>query len=213
MIRHVGNLAAHHLASHQAARPVKNVSAETNPFRSVLDSTSEGGADAVSANTTAQAPAAATSTERKGAVVTGAAALNPFTPAPTPAASSGSTQAPAQIQATITKPAATGVALAPPVFEQGPTVTNPDGSASHLNWNEFADGATAEQIAAKLGGTVSTSPVDGFSVQQRGIKVPGSDNLINAGIAAKLFAQYGDKPGSLAWQVINRDLGRDPMST
>ena len=199
MIRNVGNLAAHHLASHQAARPVKNVSAETNPFRSVLDSTS--------------VPATVTSTERKGAVVTSAVAPNPFTPALTPAATTGSTQAPAQIQATIIKPAATGVELAPPVFETGAAVTNPDGSMSHLNWNEFADGATAEQIAAKLGGTVSTSPVDGFSVQQRGIKVPGSDNLINAGIAAKLFAQYGDKPGSLAWQVINRDLGRDPMST
>ena len=82
-----------------------------------------------------------------------------------------------------------------------------------LNWTQFADDATAQQMAAKLGGIVSSSNTDGYSATQRSIKVPGSANLVNAGIAAQLFAQYGDKPGSQAWQIINGDLGRDPMST
>ncbi len=119
----------------------------------------------------------------------------------------------ATITAVITKSAAPAVALTAPVYEQGATVSNPDGSTSPLNHFELADGATAANIAAKLGGVVDQSILGGFSVGQRNIKVPGSSNLINAGIAAQLFAEYGDKPGSIAWQTINRDLGRDPMST
>lgn len=123
------------------------------------------------------------------------------------------TSQPTQITATITKAATPAVPLTPPHYEQGVTVTNPDGSLAPLNYTQFATDGTAQEIAAKLGGTVTTSTMDGYSATQRSITVPGSPNLVNAGIAAQLFAQYGDKPGSQAWQIINRDLGRDPMST
>lgn len=130
------------------------------------------------------------------------------------AASPSAATSPATITATITKPPAKAVVtLSPPVYEKSPTVANPDGSESPLNWTQFADGATADQIAAKLRGTVDSTTNAGNSTAQRSIRVEGSPNLVNAGIAAQLFAQYGDKPGSQAWQIINRDLGRDPMST
>jgi hypothetical protein len=130
------------------------------------------------------------------------------------AATTKAASSPATITATITKPAAKPVVtLSPPVYEQSPTVANPDGSESPLNWTQFASAATADQIAAKLGGTVDSVISGGNSTAQRSIRVQGSPNLVNAGIAAQLFAQYGDKPGSQAWQIINRDLGRDPMST
>jgi len=131
-------------------------------------------------------------------------------------ATAASLQTP-QITATISKsvvPAVNpAVTLSPPVFQQGATVTNPDGSSSALNSMEFAAPQTAQQIAAKLGGTVDEGNIPGFSTSQLSIRVPGSNNLVNAGVAAQLFAQYGDKPGSQAWQIINRDIGRDPMST
>ena len=131
-----------------------------------------------------------------------------------PEASLAAATSPATITATITKPPAKAVVtLSLPVYEKSPTVANPDGSESPLNWTQFADGATADQIAAKLGGTVDSATNAGNSTAQRSIRVAGSPNLVNAGIAAQLFAQYGDKPGSQAWQIINRDLGRDPMST
>ncbi len=128
--------------------------------------------------------------------------------------SSGASVTP-QITGTITKDAtpAPAVTLTPPHFEQGVTVTNPDGSVVPLNYTQFATDATAQEIATKLGGTVATSQMEGYSATQRSISVPGSANLVNAGIAAQLFARYGDKPGSQAWQIINRDLGRDPMAT
>ena len=124
---------------------------------------------------------------------------------------------PVTINATVTKTptAATKpvVTLTPPQYQQGATVTNPDGSITPVNVTEFAAPATAQQIAAKLGGTVATTTLSGYSAGQLNISVPGSPNMVNAGIAADLFARYGDQQGSQAWQIINRDLGRDPMST
>jgi len=193
MIRQIHNANIHHLAAHSAARPAAKTSAGTGSFRSVLHSTTTSSFSDLfsssSANTTSGTPADAT--------------------AGTPA----TTTAPAQITGTVVKAATPALTLGQPAFEPNPTVTNPDGSVAALNWTQFADDATAQQMAAKLGGKVSSSNTDGYSATQRSIKVPGSQNLVNAGIAAQLFAQYGDKPGSQAWQIINRDLGRDPMST
>lgn len=127
------------------------------------------------------------------------------------------TSQPVTITSTVTKPptpaAQPAVTLTPPHFQQGATVTNPDGSVSPLNATEFATAGTAQEIAAKLGGTVATTTLSGYSAGQLNISVPGSQNLVNAGVAAQLFARYGDQQGSQAWQIINRDLGRDPMST
>jgi len=193
MIRHIQNAVTHHSTARTAARHAKTQT-EANPFRSVLDATSA----------TTEAPVAASSSKT---AQTGNAA-SPVTTAGSKPASA------ATITATITKEASpAAVTLAAPSFEYGATVTNPDGTVAALNWTQFADAATAERVAAKLGGKVADSTIDGYSATQRSIKVPGSQNLVNAGIAAQLFAQYGDKPGSPAWQIINRDLGRDSMAT
>jgi len=176
MIHSLNHTTHHANVAQTAARQSAPAASETNPFQSVLATTSAA-SPASSAPALTQPPAKAT------------------------------------ITATITKSATPAVVLTAPVYEQGATVSNPDGSSSPLNSFELADGATAANIAAKLGGTIDESILGGFSVGQRNIKVPGSANLINAGIAAQLFAQYGDRPGSIAWQTINRDLGRDPMST
>jgi hypothetical protein len=70
---------------------------------------------------------------------------------------------------------------------------------------------TAQQVAALLGGTVVQDNMAGGFNQSSPtleISVPGSNVEVNAGLAAKLFAQYGTAQGSQAWQIINRDLGR-----
>lgn len=188
MIRHIQNAVTHHSTARTAARHAAKAQTDANPFRSVLDATA-----AVTGAPVAAAPAKTAPTR----------AVSTSTPGTTPA-----------ITATITKEAAPATAApVAPGFEYGAIVNNPDGSVAVLNWTQFADAATADRMAAKLGGTVKDSTTDGYSATQRSIKVPGSPNLVNAGIAAQLFAQYGDKPGSPAWQIINRDLGRDSMAT
>ncbi len=129
-------------------------------------------------------------------------------------AAKAATSSATQISTTITKPADTKptVTLTPPHYQTDTTVTNPDGSTTQANWNEFAAPTTADQIAAKLGGTVVKSNA-GYSNDQLSIQVPGSTNLLNAGQVAHLFSIWGDQKGSMAWQVINNDLGRDPMAT
>ncbi len=185
MIRHLHNALLHHSTARTAAPTAAKTQSDANPFRNILD--------AASASTNASAAKTAATKSAQVEVAPGGGAT---------------------ISASITKTAdKPTVTLAPPAFEHGPTVKNPDGSVGVLNWTQFADTGTAEQLAMKLGGTVTSSNNDMYSATQRSIKVPGSPNLINAGIAAQLFAQYGDKPGSPAWQIINRDLGRDPMST
>jgi hypothetical protein len=125
-------------------------------------------------------------------------------------------QVQAQVQAPSTQVAADTEPPPQPTFEQGAVVTAPDGSTTPLNPLEMASTDTAAQIAAKLGGTVTTDQfAGGFSTSAdiREISFEGSNVKINAGIAASLFAQYGDAPGSQAWRIINNDLHRDPMTT
>ncbi len=97
-----------------------------------------------------------------------------------------------------------------PVFEQTAFVKNQDGSTTPLNPMEMAADSTAQEIAKKLGGTVMEEKWSGVSTSApiRDIVVPGSSAHINAGIAATLFAMYGDEPGGQAWKIINRDLGK-----
>jgi hypothetical protein len=104
----------------------------------------------------------------------------------------------------------------PPSFEQGAVVTSPDGSSTPLNPSEMASSDTAAQIAAKLGGTVTADQFSGgfsTSADIREISFANSSVKINAGLAANLFATYGDAPGSEAWRVINSAFNRDPMAT
>ena len=80
----------------------------------------------------------------------------------------------------------------------------------------MASSDTAAQMAAKLGGTVTADQFSGgfsTSADIREISFAGSNVKINAGLAANLFATYGDAPGSEAWQVINSAFNRDPMAT
>jgi hypothetical protein len=118
----------------------------------------------------------------------------------------------------VTTPTPSAATPAPPFtagFQQG-VVTGPDGSTTNLNSMELADSATAQEVAAMLGGTVTQDSMAGgytASASTLEISVPGSSAKVNAGLAANLFANYGTAAGSQAWRIINQDLGRDPMST
>jgi hypothetical protein len=108
-----------------------------------------------------------------------------------------------------------GLGTFTPHYEQGAYVTGPDGSKNNLNPTELATADTAAAIARLLGGNVQEDTMSGFfssSVPTRQIVFAGSNVQINAGLAADLFAKYGDAPGSMAWRTINQDLGRDPMA-
>jgi hypothetical protein len=118
--------------------------------------------------------------------------------------------------APLSSPAAPLPKFDPPTYEQGATVTGPDGTTTALNSTEMATTQTAAQIAAMLGGTVSGESFGGgysTSAAFRDITFANSNVKINAGLAASLFATYGTAPGSQAWRIINNDLGRDPMAT
>jgi hypothetical protein len=96
------------------------------------------------------------------------------------------------------------------VFQQGATVTAPDGSQTSLNPTELATAPTAQEVAALLGGTVTQDTMAGgfsTSTPTLEISVPGSSVQINAGLAANLFANYGTTPGSEAWKIIDQNLG------
>jgi hypothetical protein len=165
----------------------------------------------VAAHTTTRTAAKTAQTQSFASLFGNAAAPNSST-----ATSTNTTQAGIPV---TTKPiiAPSTPAVVQPVYVQGATSANPYGSTTALNPTELASADTAKQIAALLGGTVREDAMGGsdytWSEPQRNIVVPGSANAINAGLAANLFARYGTAPGSQAWQIINRDLGRDPMST
>lgn len=95
-------------------------------------------------------------------------------------------------------------------FEQNVHTTLIGGVDVPNNPLQFATAEAAAALAKKLGGEVREDNLSGTfsrSAPQRMIVVPGS-NPINAGLAADLFAFYGDAPDSEAWRIINRDLGR-----
>ncbi len=90
-----------------------------------------------------------------------------------------------------------------------------DGSVSSSNPLEFATTGTADAMAAKLGGKVQDAVMAGefYRTAPERLIVGAGANPLNAGLVADLFQKYGDAPGSQAWKVINRDLGRPEMST
>jgi len=95
-------------------------------------------------------------------------------------------------------------------FEKSVTGLSLEGTPSTYNRLQFATAAAADKIAKLLGGKVVdvelTAGVFSRSVPERMIAV--GTHKLNAGLVADLFAKYGDAPGSVAWQVINRDLGK-----
>jgi hypothetical protein len=131
-----------------------------------------------------------------------------------PKAASGAIYSPAKTATAPSTTPSTPPTPPPPFtasFISGATVSAPDGSATSLNPVELATPATAQEVAALLGGTVVQDSMSGGYTQSAAtaeISVPGSANEINAGLAANLFANYGTAAGSQAWQIIDADLGK-----
>ncbi len=106
-------------------------------------------------------------------------------------------------------------AMQTPAYEDV-RVFNANGSFSSSNPLEFATPRTADEMAKKLGGQVKEAIFAGsqFSRSNPELLIVGAGaNPVNAGLVADLFEKYGDAPGSQAWKVINRDLGRPENST
>jgi hypothetical protein len=96
-----------------------------------------------------------------------------------------------------------------PLFEKSVTGMSFEGTPSTYNTTQFATAATAQKFAKLIGGTVEGVELTGAfsrSAPERMIAAGGHE--LNAGLVADLFSKYGDAPGSEAWQVINRDLGK-----
>ena len=133
--------------------------------------------------------------------------------------------APAAATPAATKLAAATPAAIDPAPPKATTMPTPhfedvrvyglDGSVSSSNPLEFATAGTADAMAAKLGGKVQDAVMAGefYRTAPERLIVGAGANPLNAGLVADLFQKYGDAPGSQAWKVINRDLGRPEMST
>lgn len=108
----------------------------------------------------------------------------------------------------------TGGYLDPKNYEQGAVVNylNDQGVAatSPLNPQQFATQATATGIAGNLGGTVVNQQLEGpglsYSVPQAQISVPGAPSLLNAGLVAGAYGNYGTSPTGYGQYSVNRDI-------
>ncbi len=113
---------------------------------------------------------------------------------------------------TIWTPA--GGYLDPKNYVQGGTVNYLDASGnpatSPLNPNQFATSATASGIAGNLGGTVVNQQLEGpglsYSTPQAQISVPGAPSLLNAGLVANTYGNYGTSPTGYGQYEVNRDI-------
>ena len=109
-----------------------------------------------------------------------------------------------------TAPASAPGQASAPKFEASVTGFNPNGSENIYNPVQFATVDTAQAVAKLVGGQSQDDQLAGpltRTAPERVIVGAGA-NMLNAGLTADLFAKYGDAPGSFAWQVINRDLGK-----
>ncbi len=156
-------------------------------------------------------------------IVSASAAETKAVPADTttagPAATTPAATTPAATTPAAPTPAASATPATPFTFEQNVTV---DGftTSTPMNPEELATADTANALATMLGGKVVNEPDYGggwsTSVPTRDIaftNADGSQLKLNAGILAYLFNNYGEAPGSQAWQQVNQALGRDLMST
>ncbi len=133
---------------------------------------------------------------------------------------SGSAPSSTQPAATAATPATTAPAATQPsapstpapaaLFESSVTGTGPYNSFTVYNTTQFATAQTAQQMAQIVGGQEQDMQLGGLYTTSAPIReiVGAGDNPLNAGLVADLFQKYGDQPGSYAWQVIDRDLGK-----
>ena len=126
-----------------------------------------------------------------------------------PAAATAAQPAPATVPATT---AATQPTQPPPtesLWESSVTGTGPFGSTSVYNTTQFATAQTAQQMAQIVGGQEQDFTLGLYTTSSPIREIVGAgDNPLNAGLVANLFQKYGDQPGSYAWTVIDRDLGK-----
>lgn len=81
------------------------------------------------------------------------------------------------------------------------------GAPVAMNPAQFATQQTAQTVATLLGGAVVTVPLAGGSGSpQYQIAVPGSENLLNAGLVADLINKYGANDPNVK-AILARDLG------
>lgn len=144
--------------------------------------------------------------------------LTPTSPASQPGSSPAGVSTPFDpaVSANPTQPA--GASISPdsvktgpqlPLFEKSVTGMSFQGTPSTYNTTQFATAATAEKFAKLVGGKVEDVELTGaFSRSAPERMIAAGGHQLNAGLVADLFAKYGDAPGSEAWQVINRDLGK-----
>ena len=119
-------------------------------------------------------------------------------PASTPSPSPETAPAPASSQAPT------------PKYETAVTGFNPNGSENIYNPGQFATLDTAQSVAKLVGGQAQEDQLGGpyTRTAPERVIVGAGQNMLNAGLVADLFNKYGDAPGSFAWQVIDRDLGK-----
>ena len=138
--------------------------------------------------------------------VTEAAGAPASVTAPVDTAASSTPTDPAEVS-----PAPPSVQTGPRIsfFEKSVTGLSLEGTPSTYNTLQFATDAAANQMAKLIGGKVVDVELTGAfsrSAPERMIAVGGHE--LNAGLVADLFNKYGDAPGSEAWQVIDRDMGK-----
>jgi len=122
---------------------------------------------------------------------------------------SAASASPTRPAETSTSPDSVTTGPQTPLFERSVTGMSFQGTPSTYNTVQFATAATADKFAKLIGGKVENVDLTGAfsrSAPERMIAAGGHE--LNAGLVADLFAKYGDAPGSEAWQVINRDLGK-----
>jgi hypothetical protein len=116
----------------------------------------------------------------------------PATVPPSPAAAQTAQQAPAES-----------------LWETSVTGSGPFGSTSVYNTTQFATAQTAQEMAQIVGGQEQDFSLGLYTTSSPIREIVGAgDNPLNAGLVANLFQKYGDQPGSYAWTVIDRDLGK-----
>jgi hypothetical protein len=95
------------------------------------------------------------------------------------------------------------------LWETSVTGSGPFGSTSVYNTTQFATAQTAQEMAQIVGGQEQDFSLGLYTTSSPIREVVGAgDNPLNAGLVANLFQKYGDQPGSYAWTVIDRDLGK-----
>jgi len=97
----------------------------------------------------------------------------------------------------------------PDLWETSVTGTGPYGGNTTYNPIQFATAQTAQQMAEIVGGQEQDFTLGLYTTSSPIREIVGAgDNPLNAGLVADLFQKYGDQPGSYAWTVIDRDLGK-----